>query len=123
MVAEFHEALPWPAPSRPTAAISQREVELLTRLMSEEAEEFSRAAAERDLEKVADALADIVYVAYGAARHFGFDLGPILEAVHAANMSKRLEDGTFDLEEGGKVARGPNYVEPDIGAALNESKK
>jgi predicted HAD superfamily Cof-like phosphohydrolase len=119
MAAEFYNALPWPVRDEPTTAISSSEVRLLKDLIQEESDEFAEAADAADLDRIADSLADIVYVAYGAARHYGFSLDPIIEVVHEANMSKRREDGTFELDERGKVLRGPDYREPDIRGALH----
>lgn len=56
--------------------------------LEEELEELELAHAERDLVGVADALADLVYVAIGTAHMMGIDFEQVFKAVHAANMQK-----------------------------------
>lgn len=51
-----------------------------------------------DLVEVADALADISYVNYGAANAYGIKLEPIENEVHSSNMTK-----LFTLEEASSV--------------------
>ena len=73
-----------------------------------------------DLVGTADALADLVYVIYGYALELGIPLSDILEEVHASNMSKL--DPTTGLplyREDGKVLKGSNFREPDIGGILS----
>ena len=83
---------------------------------------FGVAAHEGNIEQITIALAGIAYVAYAAARHFGFDLKRVVWAVHQANMSKRGPDGFLMTDEGGKVSRGKRYRPPDIAGALAVSK-
>lgn len=64
-----------------------------------------------DLTGVADALADINYVSYGAAVACGLDLEPIEQAVHDNNMTKFI-DGWVD--ENGKFRKGPLYKPLDL---------
>jgi len=56
--------------------------------MLEELDEFSEAYFEDNLVGMADALADIVYVALGTAYQMGLPFDEIWEAVQKANMSK-----------------------------------
>jgi predicted HAD superfamily Cof-like phosphohydrolase len=67
---------------------------------------------------IADALADIVYVVYGAALTYGIDLDAVLREVHRSNMSKLDSDGKPVLRADGKVLKSDRYVRPDIAAAL-----
>ncbi len=64
-----------------------------------------------DLVEVADALADINYVSYGAANQYGLDLEPFEDMVHENNMTK-LVDGYRD--ENGKFRKGPSYKPVDL---------
>ncbi|NIQ95452.1 MAG: nucleoside triphosphate pyrophosphohydrolase family protein, partial [Desulfuromonadales bacterium] len=41
-----------------------------------------------NIELTADALADLIYVAIGAAITYGIDLRPVWEEVHRTNMAK-----------------------------------
>ena len=67
---------------------------------------------------VADALADLVYVLYGTALHYGIDLDAAVHEVHRSNMSKLGEGGEPIRRKDGKVLKGPNFTPPDLEAAL-----
>ncbi|HET8589464.1 MAG TPA: nucleoside triphosphate pyrophosphohydrolase family protein, partial [Nakamurella sp.] len=73
-VREFHRAFRLPLADRPTAALESGQVELRQALIEEELAELRAAGSAGDLVGVADALADIVYVAYGTACVYGIDL-------------------------------------------------
>jgi predicted HAD superfamily Cof-like phosphohydrolase len=59
-------------------------------LMKEELQEFTDAAFNEfvDLNEIADALADLLYVLLGTAVTYGIDLEPVFQEVHRSNMSK-----------------------------------
>ena len=57
-------------------------------LIEEELGELRVALENKDLLEVADALTDILYVAYGAGHAFGIDLDKCFEEVQNSNMSK-----------------------------------
>ena len=67
---------------------------------------------------VADALGDLVYVIYGMALEMGYDLRDVIQEIHGSNMTKLGEDGKPIYREDGKVLKGPNYMKPNISAAL-----
>ena len=69
---------------------------------------------------ITDALADVVYVAYGTALTLGIDLDAALAEVHDSNMSKLGEDGRPLKREDGKVLKGPGYRRPDLKKTLTE---
>ena len=77
---------------------------------------WPHAAGAGDLIGVADALADIVYVAYGTAHVYGIDLDAVLDEVHASNMTKLGADGRPIRRADGKVLKGPDYRPPDMAA-------
>jgi len=83
-------------------------------LIKEELEELKEAMENKDLLEVADALTDILYVAYGAGHAFGIDLDKCFEEVQNSNMSKLGEDGKPIYNESGKVMKGPKYFKPDL---------
>lgn len=56
--------------------------------MEEEIEELGQAYINEDLVGVADALADLVYVAVGTAHMMGIPFDQVFKVVHAANMRK-----------------------------------
>jgi predicted HAD superfamily Cof-like phosphohydrolase len=92
--------------------------ELRLELIREEVEELQTGIENQDLVEIADALTDILYVVYGAGHAFGIDLDACYAEVHASNMSKLGEDGKPMKREDGKVMKGPNYFEPDLGYIL-----
>lgn len=88
-----------------------------------------------DLVEVADAIADISYVNYGAATAYGIDIAPIEEEVHNSNMTKLFtEEETTQLNphfytvksvrlsgkgllvknKDGKVQKSPSYTPANI---------
>ena len=83
-------------------------------LIKEELDEFKEAMDNNDLLEVADALTDILYVAYGAGHAFGIDLDKCFDEVQNSNMSKLGENGEPIYNESGKVMKGPNYFKPDL---------
>ena len=83
-------------------------------LINEELEELKKAISEKNLNEVADALTDILYVTYGAGHAFGIDLDKCFKEVHRSNMSKLSEDGKPIYNEFGKVMKGPNYFKPNL---------
>lgn len=93
------------------------------------------AGIPRDGKEVMDALGDLRYVDVGMAIEMGYDPRPVVEEIHASNMTKLGDDGkpiingvSLGYREGeqkfdstarvGKVLKGPHYVEPNIAAAL-----
>ena len=88
-------------------------------LIKEELEELKEAMENKDLLEVADALTDILYVAYGAGHAFGIDLDKCFDEVQSSNMSKLGEDGKPIYNESGKVMKGPKYFKPDLTKFLN----
>ena len=83
-------------------------------LIVEELEELKEGMNNKDLLEVADALTDILYVAYGAGHAFGIDLDKCFDEVQNSNMSKLGENGEPIYNESGKVMKGPNYFKPDL---------
>jgi len=67
-LAQFHRAFNLPMRQLPSADIDEAVAKLGVALREEEVGEFVAASEGIDLLGIADALADIVYVAYGTAR-------------------------------------------------------
>lgn len=57
-------------------------------LIKEELDELKEAIVNKDMVEIGDALADILYVTYGAGVSFGIDLDKAFDLVHTSNMSK-----------------------------------
>ena len=87
-------------------------------LIKEELDELQEAMKNNDLLEVADALTDILYVAYGAGHAFGIDLDKCFDEVQNSNMSKLGENGEPIYNDSGKVMKGPNYFKPDLSKFL-----
>ena len=88
--------------------------ELRISLINEELEELKTAIKDKDILEVADALTDILYVAYGAGHAFGINLDKCFNEVQESNMSKLGSDGKPIYNESGKVMKGPNYFKPNL---------
>lgn len=80
-------------------------------LVGEEYEEVEQAGIPKDKLKE---LADLVYVCYGYAVTFGWDLDEAVRRVHESNMSKLDGEGRPIYRRDGKVLKGPNYFEPNL---------
>jgi predicted HAD superfamily Cof-like phosphohydrolase len=113
-VRQFHEAFNVAVNAPPTRAL----LDLRASLLSEECAETLDGMRRADLLAVADGLADLVYVSYGAAISLGIDLDLAIAEVHRSNMSKLGSDGEPILRQDGKVLKGPNYRPPDLTRAL-----
>ena len=83
-------------------------------LIKEELNELKEAMDNKDIKEVADALTDILYVAYGAGHAFGINLDKCFEEVQNSNMSKLSPDGKPIYNDKGKVMKGPNYTKPSL---------
>ena len=93
-------------------------IRLRYELIKEEIEELNQAIKNKDIKEVADALADILYVTYGAGHAFGIDLDKCFDEVQKSNMSKLGIDGKPIYNENGKVMKGLNYFKPDLNKFL-----
>lgn len=117
MVREFHTTYGLPVVDTPGHPSEDR-IKLRRELISEEYWEYDRAVEKGDLVNLAQELADILYVVYGAALEYGIPLDEVVSEVHRANMSKLDKDGSVIRREDGKVLKGPLYKAPDIETIL-----
>ena len=99
---------------------NEKIVKLRSSLIEEELSELKIALEQKNLEEVADALTDILYVTYGAGHAFGINLDKCFEEVQNSNMSKLGEDGKPIYNEAGKVMKGPKYFKPNLEKLINE---
>jgi hypothetical protein len=104
LVREFHEAAGHLVPKRPVI-LDEKTVLLRLSLITSEVGELADAARTNDLIGVADALADIIYVAIGWALAAGIDMDRVFHEVHASNMTKMPP--VYDA--GGKVCKPETY--------------
>lgn len=112
-VRAFHEALEIPVEAAPTMSTDERRI-LRSRLILEESGELLSAIADGDLVEVADGIADLIYVAVGAALEFGIPLELVWSEVHRSNMAKVGGARRAD----GKVLKPDGWQPPDIAGAL-----
>ena len=111
MVREFHERFGAPVNSSPTW-MGEHVHRLRVALIDEELAEFRNAGETHDLVEIADALADLLYVVYGAGVTYGIDLEPIFTEIHRSNMSKG--DPEVVRRPDGKILKGDNYSPPNV---------
>lgn len=119
-VAAFHAAFDLPRRPLPCAEVSPELAQLRVDLLVEEVGEFADATRDQDIVAMADALGDIVYVAYGAAVTYGIDLDAVVAEIHRSNMSKLDAAGRPVLREDGKVLKSSRYRPPDVKRVLAE---
>ena len=113
-VGAFHDAFGLPVRERPTVEIPVEEAHLRQALLDEEVDELRAAVAAADVVAIADALADIVYIACGTAHAYGIDLDAVVAEVHRSNMTKLGADGRPVYRDDGKVLKGPSYEPPRL---------
>jgi NTP pyrophosphatase (non-canonical NTP hydrolase) len=77
-------------------------------------EEFYEVVDETEPHNRLKELADLLYVIYGYAVTFGWDLDEAFRRVHESNMSKLGDDGKPIKDNNGKVMKGPNYKRPNL---------
>jgi predicted HAD superfamily Cof-like phosphohydrolase len=117
-VAEFHRIFGSHREPLPTLDVGDDVLELRERLLREEFGEYLDAITDRNLVEVADALADLVYVAYGAAVAYGIDLDAVLAEVHRSNLTKLDADGRPIVRADGKMLKSELYEPPDVAGVL-----
>ena len=99
-------------PKVPADPVADRRILML----KEEVEELVGAWENDDIVEYADAIADIIYVALGAAVEAGIDIEPVIEEVIDSNNSKiDWERGRpWARHDNGKIAKTERYSPPDI---------
>lgn len=85
-------------------------------LLLEELEEYVAAAKANDNVEIADAITDILYIAFGIVTKHNLDdkIEALFDEVHSSNMSKLGADGKPIYRNDGKVLKGPLYFKPDL---------
>lgn len=81
-------------------------------LIEEEFEEVTEAIFSGGEDEILKELCDVLYVVYGAAATFGWDIDTAFNRVHQSNMSKLGDDGKPVYREDGKVIKSKNYIPP-----------
>jgi predicted HAD superfamily Cof-like phosphohydrolase len=116
-VKEFHERFSVPFSTKPTI-ISKDRATLRMKLIDEEATELRTAMQNDDLVEVADGIADLIYVAIGAAIEYGIPLSEVWDEVHATNM---LKVGGAERADG-KILKPEGWKPPQIEQILQRAQ-
>lgn len=111
-VKTFHRVFSLPIGEVPKLP-DQDERNLRKNLLAEEYNEYLEGEKTNDIVEIADALADIIYIACGTAVSYGIPLDKIFDEVHRSNMAK-LVDGKVLRREDGKVIKPAGWQSPDI---------
>jgi predicted HAD superfamily Cof-like phosphohydrolase len=80
------------------------------RLVNEEWAEFNTAIAGEDIDQIADAVGDLIYVLLGMTNAMGVDMRPVWTAIQRSNMAK--ENG--GEREDGKILKPEGWTPPPI---------
>ena len=117
-VKRFHKTFGLNISEKPKRFLSQNVYANRMRLILEELSEYSEAVARRDLPDIADALADLLYVVFGACVEHGLPMDKIFREVDESNMTKT--GGHFD--DAGKFIKPDSYKPVNL-EWLNEKPK
>lgn len=118
MVREFHETFGIEVSDRPQYGSAELQ-KLRLELIAEEFAELIKAYGQNDVAEIAEELVDLLYVTFGAAVSHGFDIRPIFEEKHRANMAKVGGHKSAT----GKWVKPEGYIPADITSIINEQKK
>jgi predicted HAD superfamily Cof-like phosphohydrolase len=116
-VRAFQTAFGAPMPEKPTMLDEER-AKLRQKLLQEEVTELKKA---EDLEEVADALCDILYIVFGTSHEYGLAdrLSLMFDEVHKSNMAKMGEDGKPLYHKNGKVKKPEGWTPPNLKPILS----
>jgi len=101
--------------------IDERQAEDRSIILEEETNELRKALFSKDIIKIADAIADVVYVAKGTAVACGLDsltMDFVFREVHRSNMTKEKPSGCV-----GKAIKGAEYSPPDLTSIIETKKR
>jgi predicted HAD superfamily Cof-like phosphohydrolase len=118
-VKEFHIAFGQRVGEKPELPNEEERV-LRQKLLKEEFYEYLDGEDKDNIVDIADALADIIYIACGTAVSYGIPLDKVFAEVHRSNMAK-LVDGKPIYREDGKVMKPAGWTPPDIEGVLKKS--
>jgi len=120
-VRDFHQAFGQRIGDKPEFP-DDAERTLRVKLLREEFREYLDGESFNDLVEVADALADIIYIACGTAVSYGIPLDDVFAEVHRSNMAK-LVDGKVIRREDGKIQKPEGWTAPDIKKILTKAQE
>ena len=120
-VKKFHESFGIDNQLIPNANISEKTYKLRYKLMQEENNEYLDACKNGDLNEIADALGDLMYILCGTILSHGLQdkIELIFEEIQKSNMSKLDKNGNPIYRKDGKILKSENYFKPNISKILN----
>ena len=120
-VKKFHESFGIDNQLSPNANISEKTYKLRYKLMQEENNEYLDACKNGDLNEIADALGDMMYILCGTILSHGLQdkIEVIFEEIQKSNMSKLDKNGNPIYREDGKILKSENYFKPNISKILD----
>ena len=120
-VKNFHKAFGIENKEKPTTNISESTFNLRFKLMQEENQEYLEACKNGDLNEIADALGDMMYILCGTILSHGLQnkIELIFEEIQKSNMSKLDRNGKPIYREDGKILKSSNYFKPNISKILS----
>jgi predicted HAD superfamily Cof-like phosphohydrolase len=121
-VTEFHKLFKLPVGEVP-GFTDDVDVALRLKLVEEEMTELWEGHEARDIVLVADAIADLIYVACGMAVSYGIPLNEVWAEVQRTNMAKVGADGKPIYREDGKVAKPEGWTPPDIRSIIEGQRR
>jgi predicted HAD superfamily Cof-like phosphohydrolase len=127
MVKEFHDKYGHYTSNKINSDLPTKILILREKLITEEAEEFKKASYDMydgidkeytavDIVNIADALADLLYVTFGAALAYGIPIDKVFAEVHRSNMTKSMNKDEKSIP--GKTIKGPDYEPPYLKSIL-----
>lgn len=117
-VKAFHDACDIPTAPTPRLPAMARQ-ELRAKLIREETTETLEAIATGNIAKIADGIADSIYVLMGTALEYGLPIHEVWRAVQQANMAKvDAETGKVIRRADGKILKPEGWQEPNVSAIL-----
>jgi predicted HAD superfamily Cof-like phosphohydrolase len=124
-VGDFHEKFGLPVTGHSPLTIIDNSAFLFRyQFLMEELQELLSAHRSNNLAGVADALADLVYVALGTAHMYGIPFDEVFEEVQRANMTKERSKGSGDdrSKRGSSldVVKPIGWKAPDINKVLKD---
>lgn len=113
---EFQKAFGVDMPESPSM-LNEERAALRQIILEEEVAELRDA---KDMNDVADALMDILYITYGSIHEYGLaDRAVMLfDEVHRSNMSKIATDSTPLYREDGKIMKPETFSPPNLNLIL-----
>jgi predicted HAD superfamily Cof-like phosphohydrolase len=118
-VKDFHQAFGQRIGEKPELPSAEERC-LRIKLLEEEFLEYMQGEGKDDIVEIADALADLIYIACGTAVSYGIPLDKVFAEVHRSNMAK-LVDGKPLYREDGKVMKPEGWTAPDVKGVLDKS--